>query len=235
MLKPEWPQVIEDLRSRDTDRAVRAFERLGAIADESRIAELYAMLNDKDFFIREAAAVPLARLEGVKALPSLFGALTRGTQDGHDNDGLVATVVDLLQANRSEVPPILQEMLSDEREDYRALAAWALGYVPTEQARLPLLNLIKSETSEFVLSAAAASLGSFPGDEETFQTLVFLLEHPSLHVKVAAIAGLGDFGDKRAEKLLAKYVDGSSQPLHFSAKYALENLQAGTSRLGNAG
>lgn len=235
MLKPEWPQVIEDLRSRDTNRAVRAFERLGVIADESRTAELYSMLNDTDFFIREAAAVPLARLEGIKALPPLFGALTRGSQDGHDNDGLVATIVDLLQAKRSEVRTILQQMLGDEREDYRAHAAWAMGFVAIEQVRLPLLNLIKSETSELVISAAAASLGSFPADEETFQTLVSLLEHPSLHVKVAAIAGLGDLGDKRAEKILARYMDGSSQPLYFSAKYALEHLRTGTSRLGKAG
>src|SRR5262249_38049886 len=103
MPKQNWSQIIQDLHSNDINRAVRACELISEIADESNVSDLYLMLNDDVFFVREAVATPLARLEGTRALPNLFKAYTRGFQEGHDNDGLSETITHLLKTNQKEV------------------------------------------------------------------------------------------------------------------------------------
>jgi hypothetical protein len=129
MSNSQWSQLIQDLHGKNVDRAVRACEEISELADETNISELYSLLEEDSFFIREAAAFPLARLEGVKALPALFGAYTRGFQDGHDNDGMHVAISDLLEENQQAALPLLENMLLEEDKDIRANAAWALGFI----------------------------------------------------------------------------------------------------------
>lgn len=224
MPQQTWPQLIHDLRSSDVKRAVLACDKIDATADASHIAELYALLNDDSFFIREAAANPLARLEGIDALPSLFQAMTRGLEDGHDNDGLVETIAHLLETNQEKATPVLLKMIEKQNKDVRLNAAWALGFVASQISPLPLFELIDNDESFDVRSAATASLGSFTGFPEVFDKLILLLKDPSLHVKVAAIAALGYLDDKRAVGPLQGMLKGSSDTIQFSIRFALERL-----------
>jgi HEAT repeat protein len=78
MSMSEWDRIIADLHDveEDTDRAVATFEALDKAADESWLPRLHQLLaKGRDFFVREAAAVPIARLEGLRALPQLLYAL----------------------------------------------------------------------------------------------------------------------------------------------------------------
>ncbi len=225
MSQQAWSQLIHDLRSADVKRVVLASEKIDATADSSHIAELYELLNDDSFFVREAAVVPLARLEGIEALPSLFQAMTRGLEDGRDNDGLVATIAHLLQTNQEKASLLLLNMIKDQDKEVRLNAAWALGFVASRISLVSLFELIDNDESFRVRSAATASLGSFKGFPEVFDKLVLLLQDPNLHVKVAAIAALGYLGDRKAIGPLRELQEGSSDTLRFSIRFALESLK----------
>ncbi len=225
MFQQTWSQLIHDLRSSNIKHAVRASEKIAVTADTSHIAELYTLLNDDSFFVRETAAVPLARLEGIAALPSLFQAMTRGLKDGHDNDGLVETVAPLLERNQEKVAPLLLKMVKDPNKDVRLNAAWALGFVASQTSPLPLFELIDNDSSVEVRSAAIASLGSFKSFPKVFDKLILLLQDPDLHVQVATIAALGYLGDKKAIGPLREMLKEASDTLRFSIQFALERLE----------
>jgi len=114
----EWDRIVADLHNfLDADRAVKACETLNKAADESWLPRLHRLMaKDKSFFVREAAAFPIARLEGLRALPKLLHALKLGENDGHDNDGLVALISDLVSAHPEEAAPILLQMVRSRSE-----------------------------------------------------------------------------------------------------------------------
>jgi HEAT repeat protein len=222
-----WPQLIQDLRGDNIDRAVRACEEISETADETNIAELYSLLNDDNFFIREAAALPLARLEGARALPSLFRAMTRGVQDGHDNDGMCAAIWDLFDLNQEEVLPLLQNMLNDEDKNTRAHAAWAMGYYAKQISPNILINLLDSESNIEVRAAAIGSLSSFKGSPDVVDKLISLLNEPNEQIIIDVISSLGYLGDKRAVIPLKEVLKiSSSSRIREFAKSALKRLGA---------
>ncbi len=224
MFQQNWPQLIHDLHSSDVECAILACNKIDVIADASHIAELYTLLNDSSYFIRTAVASPLARLEGIDALPFLFQAMTRGSEDGDDNDGLVGIIAPLVKTNQEKATPLLLKMIEDQNKDVRLNAAWALRFVAPQISPLPLFELIDNDESFQVRSAATASLGSFKGFPEVFDKLIFLLQDPNLYVKVAAIAALGYLGDKRAIGPLREMLKGSSDTIQFSIQFAIERL-----------
>jgi len=224
MTKSNWSQLIQDLRSEDIDCAVDACEKISELADGTHVPELYLLLNDESFFVREAAAIPLVRLEGVRALPSLFEAHKRGSQEGHDNDGLTATIVDLLEANQEEVTPLLLDMVRSTDNETRQRAAWALGFVASQISPVLLIELIDHDIDFAVRAAATGALGSFKGNPAAFNKLLALLQDSNLYVKVAAIAGLGYFGNKRAINPLRKCLRNANDTIRFSVQFAIEKL-----------
>lgn len=193
-----WNQLIRDLCSGDVDRAVRACEDISQTADETNIPDLYSLLEDDNFFIREAAAFPIARMEGVRALPALFRAFTRGIQDGHDNDGMSAAIGGLLEENQQAALPLLENMLLDDDKDVRANAAWAMGFVAEQITLAILMNLREKESDLDVRINAIGSLGSFDGYPEVVDRLVSLLGESNEQVLISVISFLGYMGDKRA-------------------------------------
>jgi HEAT repeat protein len=210
MSDTHWSQLIQDLRSENIERAVRASEEISETANKTNISDLYSLLEDDSFFIREAAAFPLIRLEGVTALPALFRALSRGIQDGHDNDGMCAALSDLLDQNQPEVLPLLQNMLLDEDENVRANAAWAFGFIAAQVSPAILLDLLDNEHKLEVRLAAIDSLGSFVGYSEVVDKLISLLGEANEQVVIRAVSSLGYLGDKRAIPLVNGLLHKSS-------------------------
>ena len=224
MSKQNWSRLIEDLRSSNVEHAVRASEKISEIADENNIPELYSLLNDESFFVREAVAFPLVRLEGVDALAPLLQAYKRGFHDGHDNDGLNFAIVELLEENQEEAAPLLLNMLKKSDSETRKFAAWALGFVSSQISPVYLLEVIDNDERADVRSAAIVSLSSFKEYPEIFDKLVSLLHDPNLYVKSAAIAALGYWGDRRAIKPLQKMLKGASEAIRFSIQFAMERI-----------
>lgn len=227
MRKQNWPQLVQDLQSPDVKRAVRAYEEISEVADESHVPELYSLLNDESFFVREAVASSLARLEGVKALPYLFQAYTRGFQEGHDNDGLTATITELLEEKQEEATPFLLDMLKSTDAETRANAAWALGFTASQIMPDVLLSLLETESVQEVRQAIVGSLGSFDRSPEAINKLIELLTDNNEQVKIAAISALGYMGIKQAIIPLEEVLEKStSSRVQEFVKDALKNLNS---------
>lgn len=160
MNRQEWDQIIRDLYGHDVDRAVKAIGILDQKTDVSDVPALYNLLGDPSFFIREAAASPLAALEGAKALPRLLEALTQGQADGHDNDTLVAIIVDLLEEHPAESLPIVLKLLRSSNKADRINAAWAIGFLKAVTSSQPLLEFLMHEQDPDIRSVAMDSLSN---------------------------------------------------------------------------
>jgi HEAT repeat protein len=221
----EWDRIVADLHNiLDVDRAVKACEALDKAADESWLPRLHLLMaKDKSFFVREAAAFPIARLEGLRALPKLLVALKLGEDDGHDNDGLVAVISDLVLAHPEEAAPILLRMIRSRSERERSDAAWLWGFAAEALTPDPLLKLL-SDSSHRVRSSAIGSLPSFKGREEVYAGLVNALEDPDEEVRRSAASSLGYYGDRRAISPLRRLYYESPESVRRIIEYAIEQL-----------
>lgn len=223
----EWKRILADLHAEDDGpRAVAAYEALDKAADESRLPDLHRLLTDSDnFFVREAAAVPIARLEGLRALPDLLRAHQRGSQDGHDNDGLSTVIADLVAGAPQEAAPLLLSMLVDASEKTRSAAAWLLGFVSEVTSPEPLLVALGDPSSQ-VRADAAGSLASYGGRAGVFEGLVQTLdEDTDEDVRVSAASALGYLGDKRALPALRKAQADPAKQVRDFAQYAIDKLE----------
>lgn len=221
----DWDRIIADLHDiKNIDRAVGAYDALDKAADESWLPRLHELLaTGRDFVVREAAAYPIARLEGLQALPQLLHALQLGEREGHDNDGLVALVSDLVWANPEEAAPMLVRMIGESSERRRSDAAWLWGFAAKALTPDPLLKLLGDRSSR-VRSAAVGSLGSFKDREEVFTSLTHALYDPDEGVQCSAASALGFYGDQRAVPLLREMRPGASETIRTFVEHALHQL-----------
>jgi HEAT repeat protein len=227
MDQAEWDRLIASIRSagEDLDRAVAASMALGEITDRSRIPELERLIQDDDFFVREAAATPLISLKGIDAFPLLLEALERGAREGHDNDGLAFEISELVECHKAEVTPRLLEMLRARRSETRSHAAWLLGFVSDVVSPEPLIEALKDPSPD-VRSSAVGSLSSFKGHPGVLAAILPLLDHAEEQVRVCAASALGHLGDLRAVPDLRRAMSDPSERVRYFADYALGLLGA---------
>ncbi len=108
----DWAALVRDLRNvDDVDAAVAACERLHREATEEDLPRLRELLKDSRFFVREAAAWPLSEIAGAAALPELFAAYQLGCDEGHDNDGFTAALIEMAAADPEAVRVVLNDLL----------------------------------------------------------------------------------------------------------------------------
>lgn len=91
----DWNEIASGLGNPDVPTCVAAASKLHASAAPEDIPRLLSLLESDDFFVREAAAWPLAELAGLTALPQLLKAYQRGFDEGHDNDGFSAALLEI--------------------------------------------------------------------------------------------------------------------------------------------
>jgi HEAT repeat protein len=127
-----WKELSDALRGeRDVERAARAVRQLQEQATAEDVPRLMEMLNDSDFFIREAAAWPLTGLAGLAALPQLLAALQRTFDDGHDGDGFQTALIELVEADKPAARRVLDGLLKTGDEAMRENAKWLLEFCET--------------------------------------------------------------------------------------------------------
>jgi len=221
---PDFDRIIADLESgQDVDRAVAAAEQLDDAADETWLPRLHQLLaKGGDFFIREAAAVPIARLQGLQALPELLCALARGEEEGHDNDLLGSLISDLVWASPEEAAPLLRGMLSNTDNTRRAHAAWLWGFASAAVEPEPILRLLKDENAS-VRAAVCGSLATFRGRPAALEGLLTALDDVDGDVRLSAAASLGDFADTSAAPKLREVAAGD--PSERVRDFASESLK----------
>jgi HEAT repeat protein len=125
-----WKELNDALRDeRNVERAARACTQLQEQATAEDVPRLMEMLNDSDFFIREAAAWPLTQLAGLAALPQLLAALQRTFDDGHDGDGFQTALIELVEADKPAARRVLDGLLGTRDEAMRENARWLLEFL----------------------------------------------------------------------------------------------------------
>jgi hypothetical protein len=161
-MEQTWAELLVDLHHTiNVKGATKAARQIAKRATTVHVKELYQLLNGDSFFVREAAAIPLARLEGANVLPALFKAMQRGEQEGHDNDGLTNTIIDVLESHKAECLPMLQKMLESTDAETRTDAAWALGYIAKAVDPKVLFDVFNHDPAPGVQTAAANSLQTY--------------------------------------------------------------------------
>jgi hypothetical protein len=124
----EWDTTIAELEALD-DRSVVAAARLHAEATVDDVPRLLKLLESADnFFTREAAAWPLAELAGAQVLPALLRAYQLGFDEGHDNDGFTAALLEIPALHPSAAKLALSELAHSAEEPMRGHAKWLLEF-----------------------------------------------------------------------------------------------------------
>jgi hypothetical protein len=125
----DWAALVRDLKNvDDVDAAVAACERLHREATAEDLPRLRDLLTDGSFFVREAAAWPLSEIAGAAALPELLEAYQRGFDEGHDNDGFSAALIEMAAADPDGVRRALSGFLQSSDSKVRDNASWLLEF-----------------------------------------------------------------------------------------------------------
>lgn len=124
-----WDAVVADLDSKDVAVAVAAASRLHSEAIADDIPRLLSLLKaGNDFFVREAAAWPLAELSGPTVLRQLLIAYQRGFDEGHDNDGFTAALLEIATLHPAEAKLALERLATSETACVREHAEWLMAF-----------------------------------------------------------------------------------------------------------
>jgi hypothetical protein len=125
----EWEDLIQGLRGIDhADAAAAAATRLHKAATSDDLPRLTDLLEDDDFFVREAAAWPVSELAGPSALRELLVAYQRGFDDGQDNDGFTTALIDLVETDRNASRQVLEALAQEGDAAMRENAMWLLDF-----------------------------------------------------------------------------------------------------------
>jgi len=78
--------------------------------------------------LREAAAWPISEIAGPALLRELLTAYQRGLNEGQDNDGFTAALVDLATVNPLGCRGVLQQLADSETGTIQENAIWLLEF-----------------------------------------------------------------------------------------------------------
>lgn len=123
-----WNQLIHDIEGDDIEGMVDASEALHKESTTEDIPRLLDLLTHDNFVVREAAAWPLSIVGGPAYLPQLFDAYQKGLDEGHDNDGCTAALIELVELHKEDARHSLSELLKSSNPVYRENAVWLLDF-----------------------------------------------------------------------------------------------------------
>ena len=122
-----WSEIEGALLSRDVSVAVMACHRLRKAACIQDGPHLLGLLKHPDFFVREAAAWPLAELMGPQVLPELLVAYQLGFDEGLDNDGFTAALLEI-PVLHSETRKALADFIPRADGSIKGHATWLMEF-----------------------------------------------------------------------------------------------------------
>ncbi len=114
----------------DVDGVLKAFERLNSIATEINLPALVVAIQSpkNNFWTRELFAEPISHLGGTDYLEPLLEAAQLGLDEGHDNDGFDAHLIDIASSEPEKCRTKLEELLARDDFKHRELAKWLLEF-----------------------------------------------------------------------------------------------------------
>ena len=127
-----WNEIVSALSEREVSTAVDAASKLHTNATTEDIPRLLSLLDNADFFIREASAWPLAELAGASVLPQLLTAYQRGFDEGHDNNGFTAALLEIPALFGSEAKQAIASLAETAEGTMKDNALWLLKFCEEE-------------------------------------------------------------------------------------------------------
>jgi hypothetical protein len=124
-----WDHSLLDLAAHDVDRNVGAAKRLYDESTMEDVPRLLTLLQEgSDFFVREAAAGPLAALAAPSVVHELLIGYQRGFEEGHDNDGFTAALIEGASLFPTEMKEALNGIIASAEEPIRGHALWLIDF-----------------------------------------------------------------------------------------------------------
>jgi hypothetical protein len=127
-----WSNIVSGLGAIDASAAAASAARLQAESSSEDIPKLLGLLASEDAFIREAAAWPLAEIAGPSVLSELFIAYQRGFDEGLDNDGFTAALLEVPAVHPAAARTALEQIARNSGEPIRGHAEWLLTFCEGE-------------------------------------------------------------------------------------------------------
>ena len=127
-----WDGVVANLKVRDIDVCVAAAKRLQEESERSDVPRLLGLLESDDFFVREAAAWPLAELVGPEVIGNLLKAYQRGFDEGHDNDGFTAALLEIPALHGETAVSAIRTVMENSTGTTKEHASWLLTFCKSE-------------------------------------------------------------------------------------------------------
>lgn len=121
-------QITTALDSPAIEAMVQAASQLHCEAEPEDVQRLLNLLWHESFFVREAAAWPLAELAGPSVLPQLLEAYQRGFDDGHDNDGFTVALLEIPALYPSEARSAVTGIIATATGPLLGHAEWLLSF-----------------------------------------------------------------------------------------------------------
>lgn len=124
-----WDHVLLDLSAHDVERNVSAAKRLYDESTMKDVPRLLTLLQEgSDFFVREAAAWPLAALAAPSVVHELLIAYQRGFEEGHDNDGFTTALIEGASLFPTEMKDALNRIIASAGGPIRGHAQWLIDF-----------------------------------------------------------------------------------------------------------
>ncbi len=183
---------------------------------DRREKALQTALSDVDPEVREAAAISLDQLEGLRDLPQLLDQLATG-----DRRTRIAMVYALGKIHSSKIFVPLLEALKSEDPDLRSAAAQIIGEKHHPKTLAPLVKALE-DPEVGVVAEVATALGQFP-DPRLSKLLGTLISREE-QIALAAIDSIGRIGYPEGEDALLKALSDSRPALRIHAAAALGKL-----------
>jgi HEAT repeat protein len=204
-----WEDLIKALINSESnvETWLAASEAIYEMAKPEHIPELYQLLEsaEGDYNLEEVAAKQLARLEGIKVLPTLLKTLIASPNE-QDSDGLLNVIYSLIMKHPDEVLPYLLSLVDSPDAAVRQKAAWTLGLLHPRVNR-KIFEKLASDEDAVVRAAALGSVSRFIGQEWAFEILLNGLDDSASNVQISAIISLREFNDNRAISFIRKYLN----------------------------
>ena len=123
-----WTELVRDIKGDNIERMVEASECLLNEAEESDVPRLLALLKSEDSVVRESAAWALALVGGPTVLLDLFDAYQRGLDEGFDNDGFTAALIELVSRKKADSRERLLQLCESPTPYIQKYAKWLLEF-----------------------------------------------------------------------------------------------------------
>lgn len=192
-------------------------EAIGKSGLSGIVEALVEKLEDKDSYIRKAAAKGLGKISDTRSVEPLVGRL-----EDEDSDVRDAAAKALGKIGDPCVVEPLVDMLKDKVSYVSATAAKALGKIGDKRSVDPLVEMLEDKES-YIRSTAAQALGKI-GSPRAIEPLVERLEDNDTYVRKTAVEALGEIGDKRAIEPLIERLDDKNYFIRRVAVVALGKI-----------